>query len=176
MPDRPFRLRVLDALTASLEGISVAAGYQHDLAGAVFRGRAWFTENQDPLPMISILEQPSPADLVAVPPSAAVTNVVDYTLLIQGFVRDDAVHPTDPAYLLLADVKRKLAAERKVRATGSHRPDPFGLNPTGKAPNRIEELRIGAGVVRPADDVSANAYFWLMLVLRLVENDENPFA
>lgn len=49
----PLRLRILKALTAEFEQMTDANG--ESMAGKVFRGRDHFG-NDDPLPMISILE------------------------------------------------------------------------------------------------------------------------
>ncbi len=174
----PFKLRALTALTNSLKSISTAEGYLHNLADVdgqpcVFRGRQWFGEG-DPMPMVSILEGTSPADEVAEPPTG--TNVVEYDwpILIQGFVNDDPLNPTDPAYRLLADVRRRLAVERQRRLSSDPTEfDILGLGASGK--NRVVSLTIGPGVVRPADDVSANAYFWLTLTLRVIDNPDAPF-
>lgn len=179
----PFKLKLLKAITAALKEITPANGYVNDLGdfdpgdgvmtARVYRGRAWFGEN-DPIPLVSVLEGVDPADEVAEPPSVnAVSAEYDWPLLIQGFVDDDPANPTDPAYTLMAEVRRRLIAERK-RKTAAHDPDPFGLGATGK--NRVTGLRVGAGVVRPADDVSAKAWFWLTLTPRIVDNAEDPTA
>jgi len=42
--------------------------------------------------------------------------------------------------------------------------------------NRLLELSFDAGVSRPADEISARAYFWLGLRLRLIEDPLFPFA
>ena len=175
----PFKSRVLNALTAALKGIHPDAelDYYTDMRdfdgdrSRVFRGRAWFGES-DPLPMISILEGVSPADEVAEPPVDTTTGEFDWPLTIQGFVDDDPLNPTDPAYLLLADVRQCLAAERVRKVPGGRMPDPLGLGIDGK--NRITSITIGPGVVRPADDVSSKAYFWLSLVVRVVDNAAAP--
>ena len=72
----PFKLRVLRAVTATLKTITPANGYFYDLSDdtdpdalhptRVFRGRAWFGDN-DPIPMLSVLEGVNPADEVAEP-------------------------------------------------------------------------------------------------------------
>lgn len=178
----PFKLRVLYAVTAALKGITVANGYRHNLGDdtspdaehpeRVFRGRAWFGDD-DPIPMLSILEDINEAEEVADPPANTSTSEYDWELKIQGFVDDDPQHPTDPAYRLLADVRRCLAAERSRKMPNSSQPDPFGL---GKGKNSISKIKYGAGVVRPADDVSSKAYFWLTLVLRIVDSSSEPYA
>lgn len=165
----PFRLRVQKALSAALEQISVANGDHHDLAGSVFRGRAIFGDD-DPLPMLSILEEAiAPESNLGPVTSQAASGT--YNLMIQGFVDDDKANPTDPAHLLLADVKKKLA---QLRAEA--RSDQGVLGFGRKAPV-VDQLAFDGGVVRPPDgEVSARAYFWLRLTLTLIEDHENPFA
>lgn len=162
MPD-PFRLKVMKALTLALEEISVADGYQHDLAGRIYRGRVMFGE-RDPIPMLSILEVPLPLDQI-VSPRDATASAGGWDLMIQGFVEDDAKNPTDPAHRLLADVKKRLALEKRRVTLG----EVFGIN-------AISGIRIGPGVVRPPDEVSAKAYFWLGLVIEMVEDLADPYA
>lgn len=161
----PFRLTVLKALTATLEQITVANGFQHDLAGRVFRGRMLFTQ-EDKVPFLSIIEPPGSPDDPEMPPDAS-GRFTQHPLLIQGFVADDPVNPTDPAYYLLADVQRRLAQER----TRSQGYDILGLG------ERLMGLKIGRGVVRPPDTVvSGDAYFWLPVTLEYAEDLKNPFA
>lgn len=176
----PFRLVIAKAVTEALREITPANGYQSDLSdfvvdgetqSRVFRGRAIFGAN-DPDTMVSILE-PAVAPEQMAAPADVKSRRWDFDLLLQGFVADDAVNPTDPAYILLADVKKRLAQE--WRAKLGNQPNPFGLGVGNGSGNVIEELRIGPGVVRPADEVSDKAYFWLNLTLRIVENIENPF-
>lgn len=165
--DRPLRLRVLDSLTTCLQGITPANGYTNNLSEAVFRGRVMFGDD-DPLPLVSILETPVPIDQV-ISPEESTYNTGDWDLLIQGFVKDDPKNPTDPAHFLLADVKKALAKERK-RLDSARNKNILGM---GKIVDRLE---IGAGTVRPSDDISAVAYFWLRITLKIVEDNEDPFA
>lgn len=160
----PWRLLVLKSLSDTLETVSIDSGYQHDLAGRVFRGRILFGDDE-PLPLISILEPPIPAD----PILAFNTNTASsglWELLIQGFVKDDQLNPTDPAHLLMADVKKVLAAEKKRDR---------GYNILGMD-GKVMELHMGQGSVRPADEMSVRAFFWLTLSLRVAEDLDNPFA
>lgn len=168
MSAKPFRLRVQETLTAELESISVAAGYSGDLAGRVFRGRNMFGED-DPLPMIAILETPEMPD-TPVTPAGASAGRTTYKLIIQGFAEDDKANPTDPAQYILADVKRKLVELRKQVGSSN------GLLGFGLKGSIVENIKIGTGVVRPPDELSANAYFWLSVELDLVEDHANPFA
>ena len=164
----PFRLRVLKALTETLEAISTANGYQHDLNGKVFRGRAVFG-NSDPLPMISILEAISPQSESGMAPTDG-QQIENWELLIQGFVEDDEQNPTDPAYYLLADVKQCLSDARSMRDPATQARNILGMG------NRVSELRFSQGVVRPADEVSDKAYFWLTLEIKAVEDHARPFV
>ena len=160
----PFDLLVLKALSATLESITVANGYQHDLAGAVFRGRTRFDQN-DPLPMLAIIEKPIGPDEIESPTGSS-TALQSLPLLVQGFVKEDPTNPTDTSYRLMADVRKALAVERK-RGRGS---DIFGMGP------RIAGLHIGRGVVRPPDAaISAEAFFWLPITIEYGEDESDPY-
>ena len=167
MAEKPLRLRILEAVTAALEEITPANGYYHDMSGRVRRGRVIFGRDDEP-PFISILEAPIPLES-AEPPRNAAIDKGPWELLIQGFVKDDIDHPTDPAHYLLADVRKRLAVER--RKTNWRKPEdgPFGF---GKF---VDKLRIGAGVVGPADEISPESYFWLVLALDIVEDLSDPY-
>ena len=160
----PFRLRVLQALSTHLEGITPANGYTHDLTGKVFRGRDVFGES-DPVPMICILEAIEEKPQTPAPQSSP-TSSGPWELQIQGFVEDDYTNPTDPAHRLMAEVKKRLIEER-IRDR-QH-------NILGFA-GKVTELRISHGMVRPADEISGKAYFWLRLTLGLVENLQDPYS
>lgn len=163
---RPFRLRVQDALTAALEQITPTNGYTTDLTASVFRGRDLFGDD-DPLPMVAILEPPVPPDSLELPVSGQTYS--EWDLLIQGFVDNDPLNPknpTDPAHFLMADVKKALVKEKRRDR---------GHNALGMG-TQVEIYRIGQGVVRPADEVSSKAYFFLPIVLRIAEDTEDPFA
>lgn len=176
----PFRLRVQKAIAAAISEISVADGYSVDLANQVFRGRLIFGDN-DPVPMVSIMEPPLPNDLRPSPPLSTVEDGW-WDIIVQGFVKDDRDNPTDPAHVVMADVKKRLAQELKRKGTGPNirQPDPFGINfnPDGSTRrNIIEQFKIGAGVVRPPEEaVSTKAYFWLVLKLKIVEDNLDPFS
>lgn len=176
----PFRLRVLKALSASLKSITVANGYKTDLGDAVFRGRDLFGDG-DPVPMLSILEKPLPEDF-GPRPAGSVAGKIAWSLIVQGFVRDDKENPTDPAHFLLADVKRCLAAQQSRTAPGTlGMVDPLGMGiaqQTGgrSAGNSVQEILIGPGIVRPPEAfVSTKAYFWLDITLMITEDATNPF-
>lgn len=166
---RPLRKEIKLRLTTALQEISVANGYITDIQDNVFRGRAIYGDG-DPLPMLSILETPIPIDLRDAP-LGSTQSKGDWELMIQGFAEDDRLNPTDPADDMLADVKKRLAIERK-KAAGRRIPANgiFGLG------NHVTNLHIGPGVVRPPDEISAKAYFWLTIRLELAEDLEVPLG
>lgn len=161
-----FRLTVLKALTVTLKGITVANGYQHDLGEQVYRGRLILTED-DGLPALAINEPPQMPDSVVMPSNGGTDQGTKLTVLVQGFVLDDRKNPTDPAYRLLGDVQKCLAAEKR-------RDDGFDLLGLGE---RVYSLDLGQGVVRPPDEVvSDTAFFWLPVTLGIGEKLHDPFA
>ena len=81
------RLDILQRITDHLLGITPANGYPIDLTGRVFRGRAFFGD-QDPLPMVSILEAPRPLDGF-VTGEMGQRRADEWMLLVQGWAEDD---------------------------------------------------------------------------------------
>jgi hypothetical protein len=162
----PFRLKVLKALTTALTEITTANGFQHDLDETrVHRGRLVLDVN-DKIPALAINEKPVFPEEVEVPTGSA-AGVVKLDLLIQGFIDDERKNPADPAYRLLADVQKRLAQEKL-------RDDGFDLLGFGE---RVAELHIGQGIVRPPDAVvSDTAFFWLPVTLVFGERLNDPFA
>jgi hypothetical protein len=170
--DQPFRVRVILALEAALEEISIADGYSKDMAGAVLWGRVRYDE-QDPLPMISLLEPPVPPEWSnSLGPK--VVGEGNWPLLVQGFVKDDFARPTEEAYFLAADAKRRLAIE-KQRDRGQ---DIFGMGPRNNngSGNAVLDMFIGSEVIRPSDEQSGKAFFWLPLTLKIAENHLQPYS
>lgn len=174
MPD-PFRLRVMKAVTAAIKSITPANGYISDLSdfvdaegttrARVFRGRDLFGAS-DGLPLVSILED-FRAPPVKVQSREGGKGINPFTILIQGFVKDDPDNPLDPAYLLEAEVRQAIVATNT-------RYDILGL---GDVAPCVSEMTIGTPVCRPADnEVSTVAYFFLTVTLMLAEDLERPFA
>jgi len=180
----PLRLRVMMALTSLLEAISVdsnsapdAPQYQNDLSGRVFRGRNLFGDG-DPVPMIAILETPIANDQIP-PPEESQESSGPWDISIQGFCKEDKINPTDPAYLLAADVIMALAAEKERPAAERKRYGRvmtpllgvYGANGKGA----VTDIIIGSPVCRPPDEISGKAYFWLQVTIKLVEDLERPY-
>jgi hypothetical protein len=167
----PTRLRIQKQLTAALQSISVADGYRHDLGitvdapdGHVFRGRVLFGP-EDPMPLVAILETPLQPDQLGTQPDNSVIHG-SWDLTIQGFVEDDYLNPTDPAHHLVADVIRRLAVEKRRNAN-------FELFDMGDI---VTDITIGVPVVRPPDEISAKAYFYLPIVLTIAEDLYKPYG
>lgn len=173
----PFRLRVMRAISTYLKTITPANGHLHDFsdfvdsagrpAERVFRGRTVYGDN-DPLPMLSVLEDPRAREPINAPGTAVVAQN-QFRVLIQGFVEDDKDHPLDPTYFASADVVSALVKGKKVRD--------YNFLGLGALAPCITAISIGEPVHRPPDDdVSAVAYFLVPVTLTLAENLETPFA
>lgn len=180
----PIRLRTLIGLTDVVKAITPANGFQSDLSdfvdpddatvmrSRVFRGRNTFGQD-DPIPMVCILENPHAEPGLHDSPRGAPVVVGPWELLLQGFVEDDKQNPSDPAHYLMADVKKALVQVRtqlQPRSGGNLYPNLFG------AGRGVTDMQIGSGVVRPPDEVSDKACFWLTLTLQMAEDLGNPFA
>ena len=136
----------------------------------VGRGRRYYDEN-DPLPLVSILEEPFSFD-EELAPATGQSQSDPYELIIQGFVREeDSNNPTDGAHVLLADVKRRLAilkADEEFRRRRMFR--------LGNDANTVVSLNWDGGVVRPSDEVSAVAHFWLRVSFGISEDHDDPYS
>lgn len=170
----PLRLHVIKMMCDGLRSITPANGYVSDFSGAegtndnrVFRGRAVFGSS-DPIPALSILEAPIPLDQLPSPMDSSL-NAGPWELVVQGFFEDDKDNPTDEAYIGLADVKRYFAIEKKKTTARRAEDGMFGLGRT------VTNIIIGQGVVRPPDEISAKAYFWLTIALDMAEDLEKPY-
>lgn len=170
------RLATLKALCNYLAGeIRIVNGYKHDLdkPESVVRGRYKFDDG-DPLPQISVMESPNPDRF---PSRAGDQDWIDaeekenWTIYLQGWVEDDKQNPTDPAYELMADVKKALAKlVRMRRDTGAPEfPSVYLLS------GLINSLRWESGTARPPDQNSAKAFFWMRVILEFSENLNDPF-
>ena len=164
-----FRLRVLKALTSSLEEISTADGYANDLAGKVFRGREHFGDG-DPIPLVSVFEK---LDLewdgrtVEDRSSGGTRSQTRLDLVIQGFVKDDPMNPLDPAYAMIGDLHRRLT-EEAVRRT-DRRFDILGMG------NRIVSMEVGqGGTMKPSIEASDHAFAYVPVRLTFVEDRSKP--
>jgi len=172
---RPFRLQILYKLTEIIRTVSPTNGFYNDLSSeeAVVRGRI-FIGDDEPVPMVAINEPPMAIEHLKTSPQNP-SRSGDWDILIQGWANTsvDAYSGTDYAYALAAEVQQALASE-KVKPTG--RPGSgLGPNLLGFGP-RISDMRIGAPVVRPPDETSAKACFYMILTLQISEDITKPFS
>ncbi len=137
------------------------------MTSRVYRGRAFFGDN-DPVPMLSILEAVDDGDTIIDPIGTSAASRYYWSLIIQGWVVDDTENPTDPAYALLADVRKCLALEAKRRHSSNTETQILGM-----AWTKVQGLRFGPGIVRPANELSAYAGFHLRVELEITDDAED---
>lgn len=171
-----YRLAVLKRLTALLQQITPANGFDYDLSAAAFRGRTIFGDS-DPLPCVSILEQTRP-DIGVYAGVNDDTRKERWPLVVQGWVTNDTANPTDPAYGLMAAVQLQLG---KINATDKQGdpayPEHYMLGPgDGDRNKMIVNIGFGPGVVSPPrEQVSSQAFFWMPLWIELAERTGQPY-
>lgn len=165
-----IRLAVLKQLTTYLATeISIANDYSHDMTREgvehVWRGR-FYTGPKMSLPAISILEGVNPDREPDTVGNQHDMQKDSWILLVQGWVDDDNENPTDPAHALLADVKMAMSkyAQKMVN-----------LEFAGTPWTNVVQIIIEPGVVRPPDQISDKAYFWMRIVLQITEPTDDPF-
>jgi hypothetical protein len=174
-----WQLTILKALTQHLQGITPTNGYDFDMADKVFRGRLVYGDD-DPLPLISIVEHLSADVSVDVAGENNIARHETWVLLIQGWVVHASDNPTDDAYNLKAAVEHRLARLILMNpATGDPMyPSEYFLGL--KSLRVITGMTIGPGVVstaaRPDGATSARAFFYLPLGIGLATNISEPFA
>lgn len=164
-----IKLQALKKLTAILEGITPNNGYGHDLKGKVYRGRGLIGA-QESLPCLNILESPTGLDGFFADSDKTIRKNT-WILLLQGWVADDPVNPTDPAYALLADVQRRLSDIVATVAPGGAPKFPGSYNLGGL----VSDVEIGTDVVRPPEEgVSSKAFFYMPIRLTVSVNLIDP--
>lgn len=165
----PKQLRILKKLTAHLE---LTSGYgTEDAPLKVFRGKAVITakEAED---CLSILEAPRP--IIGTPAGEQGLNRKEtWTLLVQGWPKDDQENPSDPAYLIKAAVEQHLSLVVAEIPNGVARTDDLYM-----LGGDIAAMTIGQGVVRPPSEEGSSrlAMFYLPLYLEITTDVRNPYA
>ena len=156
--EEPLKLQVLKALTAHLEGIKGPDWGDFDLTGCVFRGRNRFGDDV-PETFISILEAPRTD-----PGREAGTNSearnYDWPLLLQAWTKEDAVHPSDPIYMLEQEITLRLTMIIAVKGgNGFPRwPETYMLG------GLVSSFGFGPGTVRPpTDGLSSKSFLYMPL-------------
>lgn len=160
------RLLLLKALCEYLLAeITTDNGYNYTLAAA-YRNRNRFGEDMA-LPAVAILENFNPD---RIPENIGGTKDPKHKYvqiyLVNGWVDDDATgdEPGDGAHRLLGDFKTAMG---KLITQDAERDGYFNKLGIG--------LRIEPGVVRPADENSSKAFFWLRISFEIVEKVKDPY-
>lgn len=163
------RLDILKKLTEHLEGITVDNGYQFDLRGKVFRGRDRFGANfTDRLPILSVLEAKA-TDYGNYADEEQMVRQDDWVLLVQGWIKDDARNPTDPAYELLAEVEKRISMLMDTERGEPVYPGVYRLG------GLVAKLTVAQPVVRPPEEgLSDTAFFYLPIRVGFKVDLRNP--
>lgn len=158
------RLVIQKAITQQLETITVANGYQHDMSGRVFRGRSDFG-SETTWPFIGIFEV-RPDDNVNRADSSVQKDL--WVLGIQGVIKSDTKHPTDPAQNLLADIRKAIGQVLK--------PDtPVNRNPLHMFGDLVVDMTVDGGVTFNPEELQGAAVCVLKVSIDLTEDLENPY-
>lgn len=146
-----------------LTEITTAKGYNFDLAAA-YRGKKNFGKEVK-LPAIVVLENFNPDRLPETIGGVVGTkHKYDQIYLINGWAEGgDVEQEEDSAHLLMGDVKQALGKLLVPR------------NQSGFFDGLANTLSIEPGVVRPPDEQSEKAYFWMRIRLEVVEKVGDPY-
>jgi hypothetical protein len=161
MPVKSHRQKILEAVTALLEDITVANGYDHNVT--VMRGRGRLDDNDlKQLPVVTILEAPKTEGLAS--PHRGPTRQCAWELFLTGFTAYESAHPTDNPHALLRDVKLALGRTRKES----------DANYLLGGQLKVVEITVGGGICRPPDDQHITSNIILPLTITFDENLEAP--
>lgn len=165
-PQEPKQLRILKKLCNYLE---LTSGYE---GIAVKRGQA-VVSAKDIEDCLSILEAPRPLVGLGAGENGH-RRLETWTLLLQGWPKDDKENPSDPAYDLKAACEQWLSRIIAV--------DPDSGLPLHKElymlGGDISALTIGQGLVRPPSEEGASrlAMFFLPLIVEMTTDVRNPYG
>ena len=162
----PKQLRILKKLSNFLE---LTCGFE---GIKVYRGKTVVTakELED---CLSILEAPRP---VVGQPAGHLGHkrLETWTLLLQGWPKDDPDNPSDNAYILKAACEQWLYRIIAVDEAGGMPlyPEVYLLG------GDIASLTIGQGLVRPPTEEAASrpAMFFLPLIVEITTDVSNPYG
>ncbi|MGH8074286.1 MAG: hypothetical protein ACREO4_09450 [Lysobacter sp.] len=161
------RLLLLKAICDYLlSEITVDNGYEFTLA-SVRRGKKNFGKELK-LPAVAVLENFNPDRLPdEIGGVVGTKQKYDQIFLLNGWCDDTDLGPGDQegdaAHRLMGDVKKALGKLLVPR------------NQSGFFDGLATTLHIEPGVVRPPDEQSEKAYFWLRIRLEVVEKVGDPY-
>lgn len=165
-PRPPKQLRIIRKLAALLEATSAFNG---DVK--CWRGKSVLSA-KDTEDTLSLLEAPRP--IVGSPAAEqGVKRDEAWTLLLQGWPKDDPTEPSAPAYWMKAACEQQLSLVIAELPNGVQRRDGVYM-----LDGDISSLTIGQGVVRPAGEEGASrlTMFYIPLIIGLQTDVRNPFA
>lgn len=158
------RLLLLKAICDHLKTeITTANGYNFTLT-SVYRGKKNFGK-EIKLPAVAVLENFNPDRLPETIGGVVGTkHKYDQIYLLNGWAEGgDVEQEEDSAHLLMGDVKKALGKLLVPR------------NQSGFFDGLANTLSIEPGVVRPPDEQSEKAYFWMRIRLEVVEKVGDPY-
>jgi hypothetical protein len=158
------RLLLLKAICNHLKTeITTANGYNFTLT-SVYRGKKNFGK-EIKLPAVAVLENFNPDRLPETIGGVVGTkHKYDQIYLLNGWAEGgDVEQEEDSAHLLMGDVKKALGKLLVPR------------NQSGFFDGLANTLSIEPGVVRPPDEQSEKAYFWMRIRLEVVEKVGDPY-
>ncbi len=161
------QLRILKKLSAMLE---LTSGYE---GIKCFRGKL-IVSAKEVEDCLSILEAPRP--VIGQPAGhEGYRRKETWTLLVQGWPKDDKENPSDPAYAMKAAVEQWLYRIIAVDETNGL---PAYDKSTYMLGGDLASLTIGQGVVRPPEQEGASrlAMFYLPLILEITTDVSNPYG
>jgi hypothetical protein len=161
------RLLLQKAICAYLlSEITTANGYDFDLQAA-YRNKRRFGKEMK-LPSVALLENFNPdREPETIGGMNETKQQYEQIYLVNGWADDseeDSLEHGDAAQNLLGDVKKALG---KLLTRDAERDGYFG--------KLAIELRIEPGVVRPPDEQSSKAYFWMRIKMKIVEKVGDPY-
>jgi len=155
---------ILKRLTALLEGVTPANGYDFDLVGKVFRGKLVFGA-QEATPFVSIVEFPRPDTAPIEGGTERLRRLEEWELQVQGWTKTVQANPTDELYGLKGAIEHRLARIMDPES------DDYRLG------RIIDRARIGPGVVRAATPQTAGTEaLYLPLIIHYTHNVADPWA
>lgn len=183
----PLRLQIVRALTDVIKQVNPtnlivssdpSTRYEFDLRDdfsttparpRVTRGRLHIGEDE-PLPMVTIIEAPMPVEPVSTQRQPDNTAFVgQWDLIIQGWAKDDPWNPSDVGYQLMQEVRAAIAKEKKRGRNG----DTMIL---GFDNMKIQNMTLGAPVVRPNEYISEQAVFYFVVTFTICEDTASPLG
>ena len=165
------QLTIMKRLTAQLQTITPANGYDYDLSASVYRGKGTFGSDDAP-PFLNIMETLRPDARPDFGGTEQLIRVERWELFIQGFAVQDDTNPTDNLYQL------KAATEFCLSQLVVCTPEGSPVYPAAYRLGRIvNAITIGPGIVRASTPVQGGTTaFYLPLVISYGINMADPYS